>query len=121
MRWVETVHRSFSHSCGHQSGCTSLNVEVMGVLSVLFPFFPAWRQIFLLALGLHKTTLILGSQFPEGMLASSESLGVVVSLHLHKFAYIFSRTFYWYFPRFVLLALSLIYIYLYSRILVPPQ
>ena len=59
----------------------------MDALSILFPFFPAWQQIFLFALNLHPTTVSLGSRFLEGMLASSEFLSIVVFLHLHEVIY----------------------------------
>ena len=92
----------------------------MDDLSILFPFFPTWRQIFIFALGLHSTTFSLGSRFLKGMLAFLESLSIVVFLHLHKVTCIFPRTFCWCFSRFVSLALSLIP-YSYSWILVPSQ
>ena len=92
----------------------------MDALSILFPFFPTWRQIFIFALGLHSTTFSLGSRFLKGMLAFLESLSIVVFLHLHKVTCIFPRTFCWCFSRFVSLALSLIP-YSYSWILVPPH
>ena len=64
-------------------------------------------------LGSYPNFFSFGSWLAEGKLVSSKSSSAVVFLPLHKVACIFSRTFYWCFPRFASSVLSLITLFVF--------